>query len=64
MTKQKAASQESTDVLTELWWPTTNLQLPAQAHPMTLALLQLPAGPQTGITAYSNSCSEVQVTPD
>lgn len=30
MTKQKAASQDSTDALTELWWPTPSPQLPAQ----------------------------------
>lgn len=39
---KKQLSQESTEALTELWWPMPSLQLPAQAHPVTLALL--PAG--------------------
>lgn len=64
MTKQKAAFQENTDALTELWWPMPSLQLPAQAHPVTLALLLLPAGSQTEITAYFNRCAELQVTTD
>lgn len=33
-----------------------------KAQPVTLALSLLPAGPQTGTTAYFNSCSELQVT--
>lgn len=33
-----------------------------KAQPVTLALSLLPAGPQTGTTAYFNSCSELQET--